>query len=212
MVEQLLEEGFKRSRDSNRSMGKRAAVEFWTCSFVRGPGRWELRAARAARGSRTLRRHLAVEPLAGEHATFARLFETVRKIHRGGLFHGALTADNIIVTFHEGGREEFYIANTPRSLLFPSDISGTRMAEWDLLELTRALVRGLKFPSSRLPLEAYGMDPLECAEIVSRVYYSRRSALHDRIVYAEFRARWLLACAGAALRVRIASQGRTEVC
>ena len=193
-------------------MGKRAAVEFWTCSFSKGHGRWELRAARAVRGSRTLRRHLAADPLPAEHVTFARLFETVRKMHRGGLFHGELTADNVVVTFSERGREEFYIANTPRSMLFPSDISGTRMAEWDLLELTRALVRGLKFPSNRIPLEAYGMDPLDCAEIVSRVYYSQRPALLDRIVHAEFRARWAMAWAGAALRVRMASRGRTEVC
>ena len=124
----------------------------------------------------------------------------------------AKLSDNIVVTFPEVGRERFYIANTPRSMLFPSDISGTRMAEWDLLELTRALVSGLQFPSNRIPLEAYGMDALECAEIVSRVYYSRRSALHDRIVHAEFRARWLMACAGAALRARMASRGRTEVC
>jgi len=203
-------------------MSKRASVErtgtpstrwLWTCAWSREHRRYELRATRAARGARTLRQYLAAEPHPGDHAAFSRLFEVIRKMHRGGLFHGALTPENIIVaTSSDGDWEEFYVSESPRSMLFPRDISGTRMAERDLLELTRALVRVLRFPSNRIPLEAYGLDGFECAELVSRVYYGRRSPLHDWIVRGEFRARCLAARAAAALGLRLAARGRTEVC
>ena len=143
--------------------------------------------------ARTLTEYLLSEPEEAVYRALADLFEVARRMHCGGLFHSALTPDSIIVGSTDRRAEELYIEMTPDSMLFPSDISRTKMAEWDLVTLTRILVNRLKFPSHRVPLEAYGLDSFECAELVSRIYLPRRSRVRDRLARAEFVVRWWLA-------------------
>ena len=143
--------------------------------------------------ARSLTDYMRSEPEEAVYRVLPGLFEVMRRMHCSGLYHGALEPDNIIVGSSDRRVEESYIVVTPDSMPFPLDISRTRMAEWDLVTLTRIVVCRLKFPSHRVPLEAYGLDSFERAELVSRIYLPRRARVRDRLVRAEFVLRWWLA-------------------
>ena len=143
--------------------------------------------------ARRLTEYLRSESDEAVYGVLPGLFEVVRRMHCSGLYHGVLEPNNVIVGSSERHAEELYVVVAPDSMLFPVDISRTKMAEWDLVTLTRILVRRLRYPSHRVPLEAYGLDSFECAELVSRIYLPRRARILERLTRAEFVLRWWLA-------------------
>jgi hypothetical protein len=87
----------------------------------------------------------------------APLFRIVRRMHDSGMCHQALYARNIVVRPAAAAGERYFLADVPRSWLFPRSITGTSMAWCDLLDLVRT-IRLAGIPPGEIPVEAYAED------------------------------------------------------
>jgi len=117
------------------------------------------------------------------------LYRAVRRMHESGFCHQTLYATNVLL----GGNAEpdpgFFIADVPRSHVFPRSIVGTRMALYDLVDLT-ADIRRLGRSGADTALATYGLDAVS-REVMSRLGQGdarskRRRLLRD----LEARVRW----------------------
>lgn len=99
----------------------------------------------------------------------APLFRSVRRMHEGGAFHGALKLHNVLGARGSGGEFGFHVIDMPRALLYRGSIVGTPMGEFDLLRLATDAARILGWPAERVPLAAYGLDEAERARILARM-------------------------------------------
>ena len=83
---------------------------------------------------------------ASKHGTepeLAALFETVRRMHAAGVWHGTLTPNNIVISEPPGAPAAFHVVDLPRAVDFPYDVADARMGWWDLLHFvhrTSALI------------------------------------------------------------------------
>lgn len=69
------------------------------------------------------------------------LFQHIRHMHEVGIYHGALSPKNILVTAAPATLPTFYIIDMAQSILFSKTITGKKFAWYDLLHIAR----GLKF-------------------------------------------------------------------
>jgi len=72
---------------------------------------------------------------------FEILFQHIRQMHEAGIYHGALSPKNILVTASPATLPTFYIIDMAQSILFSKAITGAKFAWYDLLNIAR----GLKF-------------------------------------------------------------------
>jgi len=64
----------------------------------------------------------------------------VRKMHACGVYHGALFSRNILLGGVDRITPHAYIIDTPQAVVYPFDITGTRLAEIDLMNLCCTLI------------------------------------------------------------------------
>ncbi len=64
------------------------------------------------------------------------LFQTIRRMHTAGVYHGTLTPNNIVVSEPPGEPVAFHVIDVPRAIDFPWDLRGTKMAWFDLIHFT----------------------------------------------------------------------------
>lgn len=69
------------------------------------------------------------------------LFQHIRQMHEVGIYHGALSPKNILVTVAPATLPTFYIIDMAQSILFSRTITGKKFAWHDLLHIAK----GLKF-------------------------------------------------------------------
>jgi hypothetical protein len=86
------------------------------------------------------------------------LFGAVSRMHRHGIYHGALSPKNILIEF-AGGAPRLFLIDLARSKLFSGSIRGRRIARYDLIQLVVKLERHLGTGACRADLGAYGLDP-----------------------------------------------------
>lgn len=84
------------------------------------------------------------------------LYRTARQMHESGFCCQTLFASNVLVSGEAAGASHCVLADVPRSWTFPGSIAGTRMAWFDLLDLTLSVVE-TGVPARSVPLEAYGL-------------------------------------------------------
>jgi tRNA A-37 threonylcarbamoyl transferase component Bud32 len=134
---------------------------------------------------------IPLETLAGEGRGFAQidlapLYQIVRRAHESGTYHGALSPRNILVTGDAGAEPGFFLIDMERSILFPYDISGTRMAWRDLLSLCMYVSR--YEGTGRIPglLSAYGLPDDKIEPFMADLSRFRSSSLERDLVAMEF--------------------------
>ncbi len=116
------------------------------------------------------------------------LFADVARMHSGGLYHGALSAKNILV---KGYPESpvFVFIDMPRLLRFPRDIRGTRMACHDLMHFCERLLRYCPEDKVLSWLSAYGIPESEKTDLLVRLKRFRSTKFLRRVLGAEFNVR-----------------------
>jgi serine/threonine-protein kinase RIO1 len=127
----------------------------------------------------------------------ASAFRTVRDMHRGGVYHGRLDPRNVMFGRTEAGQMGGFIIDTPQAIVFPRDVTGTRMARHDLMNFGRIFAIRCDADCCRRLLETYGLREPLLSETVARLpgYQTTR---HTRNWYGfEFRLRAFLARVGA---------------
>lgn len=116
---------------------------FWGRGADSDLGPFELLATREISRALPLSEILAQSPERTEELNWPLLYQALRRMHQSGLYHGALTLKNILLSSDAKGVESFFFIDMAMSIQFRRDITGTRMAWFDLLQLTRSLSRYL---------------------------------------------------------------------
>lgn len=86
----------------------------------------------------------------------AALFSLARRMHDCGVSHGAFYPANILVSSNSRGEEELHIIDLAHGCSFAQGIVGTRPADYDLLDMLRAIARLAPIDDCEHWLEGYG--------------------------------------------------------
>jgi hypothetical protein len=116
----------------------------------------------------------------------------VRRAHDAGFYHGALAPRNILLRTGESRPTSCLLIDTPKSIVFPGSIAGTRMARHDLMTMLGE-VRGVvgEGPAARF-LEDYGAPASAIAPLVAAIGRYRPTRNTRNRMRAEFLIRRLL--------------------
>ena len=121
-------------------------------------GRYEVLATRKVEGGTPVRGLVAAGQADRLQWELAPLYALIRRMHECGLYHGVLHLNNVLVRPAAGFARDYFIIDTPRSILFPRSIVGTPMAWFDVQYASDNAVRYLALEAETLPLADYGMD------------------------------------------------------
>jgi tRNA A-37 threonylcarbamoyl transferase component Bud32 len=122
----------------------------------------------------------------------APLFGLARKMHDCGVSHGAFYPANILVSPGPGGREELHIVDLAHGCGFSRGIVGTRPADFDLLDMLRAIERVAPIDDCKYWLEGYGTGSDHVRELMSMLVKHRieRPWRHLHRAETDARAAW----------------------
>jgi hypothetical protein len=165
---------------------------FWAHGEASDHGRFELLATRAIDGALALDAWLEHATDAARSQALSTTYRWVRAMHACGVRHGALSFRNVLVV-PAAGAPAVRLIDFARSVQFPFDLIGTRMAWFDLADLTAKVLRRLGAGACAPALAAYGLAPPE-AERLTRFASAHRPTRHlRRRLRLEFRLRARLA-------------------
>lgn len=133
------------------------------------------------------------EWLVGQHSEelLRDLFGSVRAMHESGLCHQVLVGRNVLVAPGADGSLHCVIIDLPRAWIFPRSIVGSRMAWFDLQDLTFNLVSN-GVPEASVPLDAYGLDEGQRTLLWGSLGYHPHGKVRRRTRDLEVRLRHLL--------------------
>jgi serine/threonine-protein kinase RIO1 len=141
---------------------------FWTYGVSAQFGRHEILATREVRSTVPLDRFCEKNDRRILQEVLLKAYAIVRLMHKSGCHHGALYQKNILVARDDPGSEPApYIIDMPRAIVFPYDISGTRLARIDLYCLTRYIANAAGADNCVAILERYGLEKSAAQEFVS---------------------------------------------
>ncbi len=158
----------------------------WGCGRNSRSGRFESLATVEERGVVGLKEYLRagdaderwIEPAAS----------LVRRAHDVGFYHGALAPRNILVRLPERGEMACLIIDTPKSIVFRRPVTGTRMADHDLLVFLCEVNNVVGDAAVAGFLARYGMQAVDIPRMLERV----RSYRANRNTRNRMRAEFLL--------------------
>jgi tRNA A-37 threonylcarbamoyl transferase component Bud32 len=161
---------------------------FWAYGETEVHGRFELLATREIEGAVPLRAWIEGASESARSAVLLSLFRHVRAMHAKGVRHGGLSFKNVLVV-PAGAEAAVFLIDFSRSVLFPFDVAGTRMAWFDLADLTTKVVRRLDAAACAPLLASYGL-PQEEAQRMTRFAERHKSTRGlRRRLRLEFRIR-----------------------
>jgi len=173
----------------------------WGWGFAPEHGYFELLVTREIPGAISLKQQVATGDPRLRAGDFQPLFDTLRRMHEHGVYHGALWPKNILVARTPGGTWGFHLIDLARAVRFPGTICGTAMARFDLLSLLYSLAQTDPEFGSEAVLGRYGCGPAETKRIAAqaRCYRSSRHLRNRLAVTFQLRAmaaRWAAAISG----------------
>jgi serine/threonine-protein kinase RIO1 len=161
---------------------------FWAHGETEVHGRFELLATHAIEGAVPLTTWLGDATGSGRVPVLDAAYRSVRAMHASGVRHGGLSFKNLLVAPAKDETAIFLI-DFSRSVLFPYDIAGTRMAWFDLADLTTKVVRRFGTDACAPLLASYGLSEPE-AQRVTRFAEGHKSTRNlRRRLRLEFRIR-----------------------
>ncbi len=110
----------------------------------------------------------------------------IRRAHDIGFYHGALAPRNILVRLPERGEMACLIIDTPKSIVFRRPVTGTRMAEHDLLVFLCEVNNVAGEAAVTAFLACYGMREVDIPPVAERVRSYRASRNTRNRMRAEF--------------------------
>jgi tRNA A-37 threonylcarbamoyl transferase component Bud32 len=175
---------------------------FWAHGETEVHGRFELLATREIEAAVPLKAWIEGASESARSAALHSVFRHLRAMHGNGVRHGGLSFKNVLVA-PAGADSAVFLIDFSRSVLFPFDVGGTRMAWFDLADLSTKVIRRLGRDACPPLLASYGL-PQEEAQRMTRFAERHKSTreLRRRLrIEFRIRARWL-----SALRGRPASE------
>lgn len=126
-------------------------------------GRHELLATREISQTMPLKSRLRVAP----GSELAPLFRLARQMHESGVSHGAFYPANILVSTGSAGENDLHVIDLAHGCGFSNGIVGTRPADFDLLDMLRAIERVAPIDDRMRWLEAYGSGTEHVRKLMS---------------------------------------------
>jgi hypothetical protein len=116
----------------------------------------------------------------------------LRRAHDAGFYHGALVPRNVLLRSDHGRALRALLLDTPRSIVFPRSIVGTRMARHDLMTLLGEACRVAGDAPLAPFLAAYGEAAAAIPGLVRASSRYRPTRNTRNRMRAEFLIRWRL--------------------
>ena len=163
----------------------------WSHGSGQGMGRYEVLVTEELEGVEPVRELSVRHPDETRHLNFGRLYEQVRVLHRVGIRHGALSIKNVLVR-GRGDDARFYFVDLSRAILFPGDLFGSRMAWFDLLDLSVKLAALYRSDFCAPLLSRYGLSDREVERMLGslRHYKATRHTRNRLRLEFSLRAWW----------------------
>ena len=126
-----------------------------------------------------------------------QVFEQVARMHRAGVYHGAPYLTNVLM---RDGDAPVTMLDLEKSVRFPSDIRGSRMASFDLVNLINSTLAWMGKGYARGGLERYGLDAAAIDDTFAAVRAFRSSKFQRYRRRAEYLALGVLSRTAARWR------------
>jgi tRNA A-37 threonylcarbamoyl transferase component Bud32 len=110
----------------------------------------------------------------------------LRRAHDAGFYHGALAPRNILLRTGEARDDSCLFIDTPKSIVFPGSIVGTRMARHDLMTMLGEVRRVVGEGPVAEFLEAYGEAATAIAPLIADIGRYRPTRNTRNRMRAEF--------------------------
>jgi len=162
---------------------------FWATGRSKEHGLFEVVATREIPDAVTLADELPRLDPEARVDVLGRLFESLARMHRAGVWHGVFFVRNVLLG---NDRRVPRIIDLEKSVCFASDIRGSRMADYDLLCAVTSLFIVIGGGYARSALVRYGLDEAGIARIFAAVESTRWSKAARYRLRAEFLARGVL--------------------
>jgi len=162
---------------------------FWGTGRSKAHGLFEVVATRRIPDAVTLVDELPRLDPKARAEVLGRLFESLARMHRAGVWHGVLFMRNVLLG---SDRRTPRMIDLEKSVCFASDIRGSRMADYDLLCAVTSLFMVIGGGYARAALERYGLDAAGIARVFAAVERTRWSKAGRYRLRAEFLARGVL--------------------
>ncbi len=159
---------------------------FWSHGCSPHFGRYEILATREIENAVRLDEFVKTNGQSVTNPSLAVSYELVRMMHRTGCHHGAMYPRNILVTGRDTRKPVAHIIDMPGTILFPYDITGTKMAWIDLYCLTAdAIIKNTDADKCTELLKHYGLSDDAARRFVNNVKSYRPSKLAVNLFRAE---------------------------
>lgn len=166
---------------------------FWGYGSAVEHGRFEILVTREIPDAANLKAWLTAGPKSLSADDLLPLFDIIRRMHRCGMYHGALSPKNILVTQSQEKGHAFYLIDLARAIQFPKDISQTSMARADLLSVMRRLVQMRGNAGCKEMLLQYGWPKSELDTFMARLKQHPSSRRLRNRLTLEFTIRYWIA-------------------
>jgi hypothetical protein len=130
---------------------------WWSHGRNHGHGRYEILATREIAGTAPLAQLLRAS--AGTTVwDLAPLFQLARRMHEAGVSHGAYYPTNILAASPLQNPPALHLIDLAHGCRFSNSIVGTRPAEFDILDMIRAIERRHPITNCEQWIAGYGLD------------------------------------------------------
>lgn len=122
----------------------------------------------------------------------APLFSLARRMHDCGVSHGAFYPANVLVSTPHSGSPVFHLVDLAHACEFARSIVGTRPADFDLLDMLRAIERDAPIDDRARWLEGYGTGAAHVSKLLGMLDSHRieRPWRHLHRAETDVRAAW----------------------
>jgi len=176
------------------AMLRAASVEcceplLWGTGRSRERGLFEVLATREIRGTVTLAERAPSLAPSERTELVGQVFEQLARMHRAGVYHGAPYLTNVLVSSGRETPRGIALLDLEKSVRFPRDIRGSRMASFDLVNLVNSTLTRMSRGNARAALARYGLDDAAVERVFAAVRAYRSSKFQRYRRRAEFLAR-----------------------
>jgi len=159
----------------------------WACGGERRTGRFETLVTIEEPGMTGLKAHLRTGR--ADDGWIRPVARLVREGHEAGFYHGALAPRNVLLRLCNDRTPACLFIDTPKSIVFPKSVTGTRMARHDLLMLL-CEVNNVAGETPLIPfLETYRLPGRQIPAMVAAIKSYRANRNTRNRMRAEFLAR-----------------------
>lgn len=129
---------------------------FWAYDHCKEYGFYEILCTRQISYTKTLTDFLAPKQIVKEDIDLGSLFQMVHKLHKCGVYHGALSTKNILIDAAGNAQAKYYFIDLARGWLFPGSILEKKIAWYDILKIVRSIENDLGIGYCKPYLTRYG--------------------------------------------------------